>query len=97
EQRKIPLVSRNPRPPRRAQHGVAGDAGEAIAAAGRPELALADDEEMRGVAGGDEPAVVEHQRLVRARLHRLDAGEDAVELRMRVELLVLLGGAGAPD
>ena len=52
---------------------------------------------MRRIAGRDEAAIVEHQRFVGARLHRLDAGEDAIELGMRIELLVLLGRAGAAD
>ena len=57
---------------------------------------LPHDEEMRGVAGRDEAGRVEHQRLVGAGLRRLDAGEDAVQLGMRIEFLVLLGRAGAP-
>ncbi len=52
---------------------------------------------MGGVARGDEAAVVEHQRLVRSGLHRLDAGENAIELRMGVQLLVLLRRPGTPD
>ena len=51
---------------------------------------------MGRVASGDEAAVVEHQGFVGAGLHRLDAGEDAIELGVGVELLVLLGRAGAP-
>ena len=52
---------------------------------------------MGRVAGRDEAVRVEHQRLVGARLRRLDRGEDAVELRMRVDLLVLHRRIAAAD
>ena len=68
---------------------AAGDAAEAVVAGRGPHLALAHDEEMRRVAGRDEAVRIEHQRFVGAGLGRLDAGGDAVELGMRVELRVL--------
>ena len=40
---------------------------------------------------------IEHQRLVGAGIGGLDAGGDAVELRVGVELLVLHVGIAAPD
>ena len=65
--------------------------------AGRgPDLAAAHDEEMRRVAGGDEAMRIEHQRFVGSGIGRLDAGGDAVELGVRVELLVLHVGIAAP-
>jgi len=59
---------------------AAGDPREAIITARRPHLALADDEEMGRIARRNKPMRVEHQRLVGARLRRLDARGDAVEL-----------------
>ena len=58
---------------------------------------LADDEEMSRVASRDEAMRIEHQRLVGARLRRLDRGKDAIEFRMRVDLLVLHRGVAAAD
>ena len=55
----------------------------------RPHLALAHDEEVRRVAGRDEAVRIEHQRLVGAGLCGLDAGGDAVELAVAVELRIL--------
>ena len=52
---------------------------------------------MRGVAGRHEPLGVEHERLVGAGLGGLDAGEDAVELGVGVELRVLHVRGPAPD
>ena len=76
---------------------AARDPAEAIFAAGGPNLALADDEEVRRIAGRDESMRVEHQRFVGTRLGRLDRGEDAVELRVRVDLLVLNRRVAAAD
>ena len=76
---------------------AAGDPAEAIIAGRGPDLALADDEEMGRVAGRDEAVRIEHQRLVGAGLRRLDAGGDAVELRMRIELGVLHRRIAAAD
>ena len=61
-------------------HVAAGDAVEAIASGRRPDLALARDEEVGGVAGGHETVRVQHERLVGTRLGGLDAGENAIEL-----------------
>ena len=52
---------------------------------------------MGRVAGRDEAVRIEHQRLVGAGLDRLDAGGDAVELGVRVELRVLHVRIAAPD
>src|SRR5205085_5695653 len=73
-----------------------GDPAEAIIAGRGPDLAFADDEEMSRVAGRDEAVRIEHQRLVRAGLDRLDAGGDAVQLRVRVELWILHVRKAAP-
>ena len=52
---------------------------------------------MGRVAGRDEAVRIEHQRLVGAGLRRLDAGGDAVELGMRIELRVLHRRIAAAD
>ena len=67
----------------------AGDPAQAVLPGRGPHLALAHDEEVGGIAGGDETVRVQHQRLVRAGAVGLDAGGDAVELAVRIELGVL--------
>ena len=69
---------------------------ETVLAARGPHLAAAHDKKVRRVAGGDEAVRVEHQCLVRSRLGRLDAGGDAVELGVRVELRILHVRGTAP-
>ena len=80
-----------------ADHVAARDPAQAIIAGRRPHLALADDEEMGRIAGRDEAVRIEHQPFVGAGLRRLDAGRDAVELGMRIELRVLHRGIAAAD
>src|SRR5207237_9778021 len=74
------------------EHVGARDPGEAVAAVGGQHLGrlvrAGDDEEVRRVARRHEAVRVEHQRLVGARGVRLDAGDDVVQLRVRVELRV---------
>src|SRR5579872_2108231 len=71
------------------QHIRAGDSGETVIPARGPHLAVTHDEEMRRVAGRNEAVRIEHERFVRPGLGRLDAGGDAIELGMRVELRIL--------
>ena len=52
---------------------------------------------MGAVAGRDKTLGIEHQRFVRAGLGRLDACGDAIELAVRIELLVLHRRVAAPD
>ena len=96
-QREVLFERRDARIPSDFQNHPARDPAEAIFAARRPHLALADDEEVGRIAGGDEAVRVEHQRFVGARLRRLDRGEDAVQLRVRVDLLVLHRRVAAAD
>ena len=66
-----------------------GDPAEAVVAGGSPDCAIFDDEEVGGVAGGDEAVRIEHEGLVNAGVGGLDAGHDAVQLRVGVELRIL--------
>src|SRR5262245_53476516 len=56
--------------------GAASDAGDAILPARGPHLTASDDEEMGRIAGGDEAQRIEHQGLVGAGIHGLDASSD---------------------
>ena len=96
-EREVALEDRNAVVAAQADHVAAGDARNAVTARRRPHFAAPDDEEMRRVAGRDEAMRVEHQPFVGAGIVGLDAGGDAVELRMRVELLVLHVGVAAAD
>ena len=79
EQREVLFEDLYSFTPRGAQGRAPGDAAQAIPACRGPQLALANDEEMGRIACGDKAPVIEHQRLVGPRLHRLNAGEDAIE------------------
>ena len=52
---------------------------------------------MGAVTGRDKALRIQHQRLVRSGLGRLDAGGDAVKLAVRIELLVLHRRIAATD
>ncbi len=57
-------------------------AGDALGAGDEParlDRAVADDEDVGRVGLGDEAAGVEHQRVVRAGVIRLDLGQDRLD------------------
>ena len=69
-----------------------GDATEAEIAARSPDFAMADNKKMGRVAGCDKTVRIQHQRFVGTGLGRLNAGGDAVQLGVAVELRVLYIG-----
>ena len=58
----------------------------AMLAARGPHLALRHDKKVRGVAGRHRAVYVEHERLVRPGLERLDEGDDLMQFAVAVEL-----------
>src|ERR1051326_5991956 len=75
----------------------AGDAVEEVLAGRSAQLAAAGEEEVGGVATGDEAVGIEHERLVGAALYGVEQRPDQVQPAVRVEPHVEHVGRGAAD
>ena len=89
EQGIVPLEHRDAVCAAQVDHLLAGHPVHAVIPGRGPNLAPAHDKEIAGIGRVHEPMRVEHQGLVRARLLGLKAGQNAVELGMRIVFRVL--------
>ena len=103
-EREVLLENRYPLGPAKVDHLLPCHPVHAVIPGRGPNLAPAHDEEVAGIGRVHKSMRVQHQRLVRARRLGLQAGDDAVQLGMRVQLGVLavrqpahLRHAGQPD
>ena len=74
-----------------------GDAIQVVLAGRRVQAVTVEDEEVGGVAGCDGTGRIEHQSLVGPRRGRLDEGDDLMQFRVAVELLVERVGGRATN
>ena len=77
---EILLENRNTGIAAKLDDDAARDASETVIAGRGPDFALPNDEEVRGVAGGNKSVRIKHQRFVGAGLCGLYAGGDAIDL-----------------